>query len=73
MVVFMFYLGKMYKPMQEISKTMDAYSKAEVGFERIQEILRSDEEIQDDPRRAQRAAFQGEIDSRACRFLVQGR
>ena len=59
MVVFVFYLGKMYKPMQEISKTMDAYSKAEVGFDRIQEILRSDEEIQDDSAGAHRTASFG--------------
>jgi len=62
MVVFVFYLGKMYKPMQDISKTMDSYSKADTGFERIQEILRSDDEIRDE-RGARRAPrFRGEID-----------
>jgi subfamily B ATP-binding cassette protein MsbA len=62
MVVFVFYLGKMYKPMQEISKTMDAYSKAEIGYERLQEILKSDEEIHD-IRGAKRAPrFKGQID-----------
>jgi subfamily B ATP-binding cassette protein MsbA len=62
MVVFVFYLGKMYKPMQEISKTMDSYSKAEIGYERLQEILKSDEEIHD-LRGAKRAPrFKGKID-----------
>ena len=62
MVVFVFYLGKMYKPMQEISKTMDAYSKAEIGYERLQEILKSDDEIRD-VRGAKRAPrFKGQID-----------
>ena len=62
MVVFVFYLGKMYKPMQEISKTMDSYSKAEIGYERLQEILKSDEEILD-IRGAKRAPrFKGQID-----------
>jgi subfamily B ATP-binding cassette protein MsbA len=62
MVVFVFYLGKMYKPMQDISKTMDSYSKADTGFERIQEILRSNDEIRDE-RGARRAPrFRGEID-----------
>jgi subfamily B ATP-binding cassette protein MsbA len=62
MVVFVFYLGKMYKPMQEISKTMDSYSKADIGYERIQEILKSDEEIHD-VRGAKRAPkFKGQID-----------
>jgi subfamily B ATP-binding cassette protein MsbA len=61
MVVFVFYLGKMYKPMQEISKTMDTWSKAEVGWARIQEVLESDDEIHD-TRGAQRAPrFRGEI------------
>jgi len=62
MVVFVFYLGKMYKPMQEISKTMDAYSKAEVGFDRIQEIVKSDEEIHDEPGSRSAPPFRGKID-----------
>ena len=35
LVLFIFYLGKMYKPMQELSKMTDSYSKAAVGYERI--------------------------------------
>ncbi len=62
MVVFVFYLGKMYKPMQEISKTMDAYSKAEVGFDRIQEIVKSDEEIHDEPGARPAPRLCGKID-----------
>src|SRR6185503_18083644 len=49
LVVFVFYLGKMYKPMQDMSKTIDAYSKASTVFDRIQEILRSDDEVHDQP------------------------
>jgi subfamily B ATP-binding cassette protein MsbA len=62
MVVFVFYLGKMYKPMQEISKTMDSYSKAEVGYDRVQEILRSTEEIHDEPGASHAPHFTGQID-----------
>jgi len=62
MVVFIFYLGKMYKPMQEISKTMDAYSKADVGYERVQEILASHQEILDVPGAKVAPSFHGEID-----------
>jgi ATP-binding cassette, subfamily B, bacterial len=47
MVVFVQYLSKMYKPMQELSKMTDTYSKAAVGYERIQEILQTDDEIHD--------------------------
>ena len=39
LLVFLLYLGKMYKPMRELSKMTDTISKAVVGFERIQEVL----------------------------------
>jgi subfamily B ATP-binding cassette protein MsbA len=47
LVVFILYLGKMYKPMQELSKMTDTYSKAAVGYERIQEILETNVEVKD--------------------------
>src|SRR5947207_14444353 len=47
LVVFILYLGKMYKPMQEISKMTDTYSKAAVGYERLREILETDPEEKD--------------------------
>ena len=47
LVVFVLYLGKMYKPMQELSKMVDTYSKALVGYERIQEVLETDKEVKD--------------------------
>jgi ATP-binding cassette subfamily B protein len=58
LVVFIMYMGKMYKPMQELSKMTDAYSKAVVGYERIKEVLETDGEVKDLPgaRRAQRFA-----------------
>ncbi|MEO8369133.1 MAG: ABC transporter ATP-binding protein [Candidatus Solibacter sp.] len=49
LVVFILYLGKMYKPMQELSKTTDAFSKATVGYERIREILDTEREVADLP------------------------
>ncbi|HYX70744.1 MAG TPA: ABC transporter ATP-binding protein, partial [Terriglobales bacterium] len=56
LIVFILYLTKMYKPMQELSKMTDAYSKALVGYERIQEVLGTDGQVQDLPgaRRAHR-------------------
>ncbi|MES2391174.1 MAG: ABC transporter ATP-binding protein, partial [Acidobacteriota bacterium] len=71
MVVFVFYLGKMYKPMQEISKTMDAYSKAEVGFDRIQEIVKSDEEIHDEPGSRPAPPLHGKIDMENINFCYK--
>lgn len=56
LVLFIWYIGKMYKPMQELSKMTDAYSKAAIGYERIREILETDGEVKDLPgaRRAPR-------------------
>ena len=62
LVVFITYLKNMYKPMQEISKTMDSYSKAEVGYDRLQEVLRSHEEIVDSPWAKPAPRFKGQID-----------
>ena len=39
LIVFLLYLGKMYKPMRDLSKMTDTVSKAMVGYERIQEVL----------------------------------
>jgi ATP-binding cassette subfamily B protein len=49
LIVFIMYLGKMYKPMQDLSKMTDAYSKAAVGYERIREVLETDGEVKDRP------------------------
>ena len=49
LIVFIFYLGKMYKPMQDLSKMTDAYSKAAVGYERIREVLKTNHVLRDLP------------------------
>jgi len=68
LVVFILYLAKMYKPMQEISKMTDTYSKAAVGYERIQEILQTDIEVQDLPRARKAPKFKGEIEFESVSF-----
>src|SRR6185437_3520503 len=62
LVVFILYLGKMYKPMQEISKMTDTYSKAAVGYERLQEVLETELEIKDLPKAKRAPKFKGEIE-----------
>lgn len=62
LVVFILYLGKMYKPMQEISKMTDTYSKAAVGYERIQEILNTQPEVKDLPKAKKVTKIQGNIE-----------
>ena len=71
LVVFVFYLGKMYKPMQDISKTIDAYSKAATGFDRIQEILRVDDEVHDKPSARKAPRFKGRVDFEGVSFAYR--
>jgi subfamily B ATP-binding cassette protein MsbA len=62
LVVFILYLGKMYKPMQQLSKMTDSYSKAVVGYERIREIFETDSEIKDLPGARRAPKFKGGIE-----------
>ena len=62
LIVFIMYLGKMYKPMQELSKMTDDYSKAEVGYERISEVLDTVREVKDLPGARKAPPFKGKIE-----------
>jgi ATP-binding cassette subfamily B protein len=62
MVLFILYISKMYKPMQELSKMTDSYSKAAVGYERIEEVLENHKEIKDLPNAVRAPRFHGEIE-----------
>ncbi len=62
LIVFILYLGKMYKPMQELSKMTDAFSKASVGYERIREILDTEREVADLPGARPAPQFQGRVE-----------
>ena len=71
LVVFILYLGKMYKPMQEISKMTDTYSKAAVGYERIQEILQTHPEVKDGPRAKRAPKVKGDIEFENVTFAYE--
>ena len=62
LIVFIWYLGKMYKPMQDFAKMMDTYSKAAVGYERIQEVFDTEPQVQDLPSALPAPRFKGEIE-----------
>jgi ATP-binding cassette, subfamily B, bacterial len=62
LVLFFWYLGKMYKPMQELSKMTDDYSKAAVGYERIREVLETVGEVKDRPGARNAPPFRGRIE-----------
>ncbi|MGO4880425.1 MAG: ABC transporter ATP-binding protein [Bryobacteraceae bacterium] len=61
LVVFILYLKQMYKPMQDLSKMTDAWSKAAVGAERIREVLDTNGEVQDRPGARKAPRFKGRI------------
>jgi len=62
LIVFISYLGKMYKPMQDLSKMTDTYAKASVAYERIQEVLQSEREVKDLPGARRAPTLRGEIE-----------
>jgi subfamily B ATP-binding cassette protein MsbA len=62
LVVFFLYLGKMYKPMRELSKMTDTISKAMVGFERIREVLETDMIVRNVRGARNAPRFKGEIE-----------
>ena len=68
LVVFILYLGKMYKPMQELSKMTDAYSKAAVGYERIRDVLETDSDVQDLPGARPAPRLKGRIEFERVNF-----
>ena len=47
--IFLTYLGKMYKPMRDLSKMTDSLSKAAIGFERIQEVVQIESRVRNLP------------------------
>jgi subfamily B ATP-binding cassette protein MsbA len=68
LLVFILYLGKMYKPMKDLAKTADTWSKAAVGFERIGEILNIERQIRDRPGARPAPRFKGRIELTHVRF-----
>ena len=62
LLVFLLYLGKMYKPMRDLSKMTDTVSKATVGYERIRDVIETEEEIRNLPNAKAAPNFKGEIE-----------
>jgi ATP-binding cassette subfamily B protein len=62
LLVFLIYLGKMYKPMRELSKMADTLSKTAVGFERIQEVVDTEREVKNQRGARPAPRFQGDIE-----------
>ena len=72
LIVFLLYLGKMYKPMRELSKMTDTISKAMVGYERIQEVLEIESRVRDLPGARRAPKFKGKIEFDHVSFSYDG-
>ena len=68
LLVFLLYLGKMYKPMRELSKMTDTISKATVGWERIREVLETDMQVKDLRGARPAPPFKGQIEFDHVKF-----
>src|SRR6476620_6567115 len=59
LIIFIFYLGKTYKPMKDLSKMTNTVSKATISFERIQELLDIESRVRDMPGARPAPQFKG--------------
>ena len=62
LLVFIAYLGKMYKPMKDLSKMSDTLSKAAVSFERIGELLSIERQVRDRPGALPARSLRGRVE-----------
>lgn len=68
LIIFLAYLGKMYKPMRDLSKMGDTVSKATVSYERIQEVLNTVSRVRDLPRARRARPFKGKLEFEGVSF-----
>jgi subfamily B ATP-binding cassette protein MsbA len=61
LVVYVLYLAKMFKPIKDLSKTADSFSKAAVAVDRIGELLSVERQVVDRPGARPAPAFKGRI------------
>jgi subfamily B ATP-binding cassette protein MsbA len=61
LVVYVLYLTKMFKPIKDLSKTADSFSKAAVAFDRIGELLSVERQVTDQPGARPAHHFEGRI------------
>ena len=62
LLVFIIYLGKLYKPIKNLSKMSDTLSKAAISFERIRDVLAIESDIRDRPGAIAAPAFAGRVE-----------
>jgi ATP-binding cassette, subfamily B, bacterial len=73
LIIFIFYLGKTYKPMKDLSKMTNTVSKATISFERIQELLDMESRIRDMPGAKPAPRFAGRMAFERVTFSYDGK
>src|SRR6185503_5282267 len=68
LIVFVLYLGKLYKPMKNLARMTDTVSKSVVAFERIRELLAMRSDVSDAPDARSAPRFRGDIEFRDVTF-----
>ena len=71
LILFIWYLGRIYKPMQALSRMPDAYSKAAVAYERIREILDLERDVRDLPGARRAPPLRGRIEFENVTFRYE--
>jgi subfamily B ATP-binding cassette protein MsbA len=72
LVVFLLYLGKMYKPMRDLSKMSDTVTKASTGYERVLEMLKVESRIRDRPGARDAPRLKGLVEFDCVGFSYDG-
>jgi subfamily B ATP-binding cassette protein MsbA len=72
LIIFIFYLGKTYKPMKDLSKMTNTVSKATISFERIQELLDMESRVRDLPGAKSAPRFAGRMAFEDVTFSYDG-
>ncbi|MGH3147610.1 MAG: ABC transporter ATP-binding protein [Rubrobacter sp.] len=61
LLLFTSYVQSMYKPVRNLARLSNKYSKAVVGAERINELLEVEPEIRDEPNAVEASQLKGEV------------
>jgi ATP-binding cassette, subfamily B, bacterial len=73
LIIFIFYLGKTYKPMKDLSKMTNTVAKATISFERIQELLDIESRVRDMPGARTAPQFTGLLEFDHVSFSYDGK
>ena len=72
LIIFIFYLGKTYKPMKDLSKMSNTFAKAALSFERIQQLLDIESRVRDLPGARSAPRFAGALEFDHVTFSYDG-